>query len=415
MLRPYDKALPSSVVSQTRLQIFSGFALRDRRRYNNFKRDLFTNGMRNYLIKLSLLSLLAASWGLGCLSSLAQNFFTLQANGDLIATFRKAGAHKGTNDLVVFLGSVTNFIALPLGTTITISNVQPARLTDAFSSDYTYLQWSVLGANLNPGAPWVTPLGSFPQSTWWYTAPRTNIANAATSLPRLATAAQASLATLMLNISSGANSIGSQLPGGTNANNNPILVREPNQPAYVGPLLSTWIADKFDSTIGDLTGTVTRFNFEQTTPAPFSSAVRSDFYEAAPAPLSRPLTYYTDPISGNTTNVYHVGYFDLSPAGVMTFTRDTNNVSQPPSTPPPPPILSGEVSANPSGVGQVVSISFGTTNGATYTVLHTNFDGLTSPMSTWAVLGKPIPGTGGTVTVSQTNQEAGQVYTVKAQ
>jgi hypothetical protein len=370
--------------------------------------------MRNYLIKLSLLSLLATSWGLSCLSSLAQNFFTVQQNGDLIATFRKAGAHKGTNDLVVFLGSVTNFIALPLGTTITISNVQPARLTDAFSSDYTYLQWSVLGANLSTDAPWVTPLGSFPQSTWWYTAPRTNIASAATSLPRFTKAAQAALGTLMLNISSGANSIGSQLPGGTNANNNPILVREPNQPAYVGPLLSTWIGDKFNPIIGDLQGTVTSFNFEQTAPAPFTSAVRSDFYQAAPAPSSRPTTYYTDPISGNTTNVYHVGYFDLSPSGVMTFTRDTNNVSQP-STPPPPPILGGEVIANPSGAGQVVSISFGTTNGATYTVLHTNFDGLTSPMSTWAVLGKPIPGTGGTVTVSQTNQEAGQVYTVKAQ
>src|SRR5579863_4459452 len=154
----------------------------------------------------------------------AQYFFNDPGNGDLLAGFRKTGAHQGTNELVVYLGNVTNFLALPIGATITMSNVPPARLTDAFSSDYMFLQWSVIGANYNLSSPWMTPLGAFPQSTLWYTLPRTNPAIQTKPKVRFTSTQQAEAATSMLGVGLGANTISSELPGNTNADNNTILV-----------------------------------------------------------------------------------------------------------------------------------------------------------------------------------------------
>ena len=139
------------------------------------------------------------------------------------------------------------------------------------------------------------------------------------------------------------------------------------------------------------------FNIEQITPNPFSASVRSDLYESAPAALClRPPTPYVDPVSGSSSSVYYVGYFDLSPAGVLTFTRDAGG-----SPPPPAPVLS--FSRN----GNVNTISFGTTNGATYTLLYTNLAGLTSARGNWPALGNPVIGTGGAMNFTDTTTDSG--------
>jgi hypothetical protein len=321
-------------------------------------------------------------------------YFNLPGNGDLVAGFRKTGAHQGTNELVVYLDNITNLLAVQMGSTITLSNLSATRLTDAFSSDYTYLQWSVFGANFNLSSPWSTSLGNFPQSTLWYTLPRTNSSIQTTARSRFSKGAQTSIGTSMISIGRGAGSIANALPGGTNANNNAILVREPFQQAYAQFYLTAFMGDAFNSTIGDLGGSL-NFNIEQITPSPFSSSVRSDLYESAPAASSRPAATYVDPISGSTTSVYYVGYFDLSPSGVLTFTRGASSSG---SNPPPPP---GQVSVGVTGAGagSVSSpgtnlISFLSTNGATYTLFFTNSSGLTTPVGNWPSLTGTVTGDG---------------------
>ncbi len=336
----------------------------------------------------------------------AQYFFNIPGDGDLLAGFRKTGAHQGTNELVVYLGNVTNLLALPLGSTITMSNIPPARLTEAFSSDYTYLQWSVFGASYELSSPWSTPLGNFPQSTLWYTLPRTNASIPTLPRSRFATSAQAEAATSINSIGNGANTISTQLPGGTNADNNTVLVREPFQQTYQAFDLTTFMGDSQNPVTGDLGGNVFDFNIEQITPNPFSTSVRSDLYESAPAPSSRPPTPYVDPVSGSSSSVYYVGYFDLSPAGVLTFTRDAGGSTPPP--PPPAPMLS--INRN----GNINTVSFGTTSGATYTLLYTNFAGLTSALGDWPTLGSPVPGTGGAMNFTDTTTDPGRVYSVIA-
>jgi hypothetical protein len=262
--------------------------------------------------------------------SLHAQFFNAPGNGDLVASFRKEGAHQGTNELVVFLGNVTNFLSQAAGTTTTMNNIPPARLTDSFSSDYTFIQWSVFGANYSETTPWSTPLGNFPQSTIWYTFARTNPSSQTTPLPRLSLSPQGSLAQAMFSIGNGANTISSQL-GTTNVNNNTVLVREPIQAAYQQFLLTTFMGDRLipNPALGDFSGNVVQNSFEQTNPSPFSVSVRMDLYESAPAASSRPAMTYPDPITGSTTSVYYVGYFEMATSGVLTFTRASASASTP--------------------------------------------------------------------------------------
>ena len=330
-------------------------------------------------------------------------YFNIPANGDLLAGFRKTGAHQGTNELAVYLGNVTNLLGLPLGSTVTMSNVPPARLTDAFSSDYTFLQWSVFGADYDLTTEWPTSFGSFPPATIWYTVPRTNSAVQTIPKARFSKSAQATAGTSIYSIGNGANSISGSLVGGTNANNNAVLVREPFQQAYAQFYLTTFMGDQYNSTIGDLGGAVFNFSIEQTTPSPFDASVRADLYQSAPAPQARPPAVFVDPITGSTSNVYYVGYFELSPTGVLTFTRASAG-----SNLPPPPVLNIAVSGNTS------TISFGTANGATYTLLYTNSSGLSAPRSTWPALGIPITGNGGVTNFTDSASLPDRVYSVAA-
>jgi hypothetical protein len=300
--------------------------------------------------------------------SLHAQYFNAPGNGDLVASFRKEGAHQGTNELVVFLGNVTNFLNQAAGTTMTMNNIPPARLTDSFSSDYTFIQWSVFGANFNTDSPWSTPLGNFPQSTIWYTFPRTDQSSQTTPMARLSKSDQGGIASAMLSIGNGANYISSQLVT-TNVNNNTILVREPIQAAYSTYLVTGFMGDRLapNPALGDFSGNVVQFSFEQTNPSPFSVAVRMDLYEAAPAATARPPTTYPDPITGSTTSVYYVGYFEMAPSGVLTFTRAS-------AAPPAPTITSVSPSPAPgSSFPQQLTIS-GNNFVSGCTVLLTNTD-----------------------------------------
>jgi PKD repeat protein len=274
---------------------------------------------RRWGLKLAVLALLV-------LPELASaQLFSFNPYGDVLAGFRKTGANAGNYELVVDVGSVTNLLSLTAGSTINITNFSPSQLTDAFTN-YNNLQWSAFtgvpaGGGRNP-PPWVTPLGSFPANSIWYTLPGTNVSTQTQPPARATSASQVEQESLMSAVGNGAAAIGGFI-GVSNADNNTVLVREPV--SYSSDILTAFIGDKNFPTNGDfgagnapLPQTV-----ENWTPPSFTSAQRSDFYQVCP--LAQ-----TDPITGLTNgSAYFVGYFILNPNGTMTFTRAS-------ATPPTP-------------------------------------------------------------------------------
>jgi hypothetical protein len=346
---------------------------------------------------------LAALWVLGSPEANAQ-FFSYTASGDVLAGFRKTGQHQGNYELVVNLGNVTNFIKMAPGSAIPISEFSPAQLAAAFPDGFSNLQWSVF-STFSGVTPWVTPLGSFPGATIWYTLPRTNSDTQSTPYPRLVAGSQFSVKPYMLGIGQNAIAISMGL-GTTNDNNNSVLVREPilgNESRN----LSAGISDPLNSSIGNFGGTLP-FNVENTTPDAFTSLTRSDFYQSVPTSTggSRPVTYI-DPITGLTNGpAYFVGSFQLNPDGTMTFTRASTN--SPPPPPPPPQLMSV------TRVADSTTITFTTTNGATYALHFTNSAGLDSPVTTWSTSPTTIIGNGGTGSLSDSSSDAERFYRVSA-
>jgi PKD repeat protein len=267
--------------------------------------------LRRLGLKLAVFAMLALPEMVGA------QFFNYNQYGDVLAGFRKTGAYQGNYELVVDLGNVTNFVGLRIGTTINITNLSAGALTDAFTN-YANLQWSVF-ATFPQSSAWVTPLGSFPATTIWYTDPCVDVNTETTAPPRLYSSLQQVQQNLMNGVGRGALMIAGYL-GTTNADNNTLLVREPV--SYSTYVLTAFIGDEDDSTVGDFGpgGSPLPVVVENTTSNSFTSAMRSDFYQVCPTSSSSKTQ--TDPITGLTNgNAYFLGYFLFNANGTMTFTR----------------------------------------------------------------------------------------------
>src|ERR1043165_2534072 len=86
--------------------------------------------------------------------------------GDLILSFRKPGT--GSYELVVNAGNVTNFEAMTIGSTITITNSSYTRLTNSFpiaSGGLNNLSWSVSSSFSGGFGTWA----GYQVTTIWYT------------------------------------------------------------------------------------------------------------------------------------------------------------------------------------------------------------------------------------------------------
>lgn len=314
-----------------------------------------------------------------------------------MAGFRKTGAFQGNYELVVYLANITNFLAMAPGTGMTITNFTPTQLADAFPDGNADLQWSAFASFIG-SKPWTNALGIFPKATCWYTIPRTNPAIQSAPPIRFSVASQPTLSGAILGVGNGANSISSYLAV-TNTDNNSVLVREPIGSYEQGYLLTDHIGDPTDPSFGDFGGKTLNFSVENLTPDPFTSAAVSDLYQSCPAS-------FLDPISGQTNgNAYWVGYFTLNTDGTMTFTRASAGVALPP---PPPQIVAVTRSAG------VSSVSFTTTNGATYTLYFTNSSGLGAPVHTWPSLPNTVSGNGGTQSIMDTSSDPNRFYEVGA-
>jgi len=314
----------------------------------------------------------------------AQNFTANK--GELLAGFRKTGGSEGSFELIVNLGNITNFEALAAGASTNISTYAPSNLSAAFSS-FNNLQWSVFSSFAGS-----TPWAGFPASTLWYSKARSAVGTQTTPSLRSAASSQQQTRQAMVSVATGGTTISQNL-GATNSNNNLRLVREP-----VGDSsgLSAFIGDASDPTLGNFSSTLA-FSVENATPASFSSAVRSDLYQACP-------NNTTDPITSLTTgSAYYVGYFQLNTDGSLTFTRASAG-----APPPPAPTLS--IARN----GNITTISFPSTNTATYTLYYTNAAGVAAPVTTWPSLGSQS-GNNSTLNFQDTTGAPDRVYRVKAQ
>ena len=167
-------------------------------------------------------------------------------------------------------------------------------------------------------------------------------------------------------------------------------VREPSGDLNA---LTVFIGDPSFPTVGDYGGTW--YNVETVTPSSFTAAQRADLYQSVP-------NGSTDPISHLATGTaYYVGYFQLNPAGTMTFTRASNVAPSPTIT----------IQRN----GNSITVSVPTASGFSYSLYYTNASNLTAPISTWATSGTTLTGDGTTQSFTDTTSSPDRVYIVKAQ
>ena len=329
------------------------------------------NWRRN--LKLVLFTLLILPEVVG-----AQQYFSV-GNGDLVAGFRKTNP-SGSYEMVSYLGNITNFLAIPAGNSISITNYAPFQLSNSFSS-FGLLEWSVFaGDNGNNGAPnsyWA----GYALDTVWYTLPRSGVGTQTTPPTRYGD--QSGIQSEIASIGGGAYTVSSG--EALNATNNTAyVVREP------AGTYSQFMADPFYPSIGDFGGNLPS-TVENTTPSTFTSAVVSDLYQSVTGG-------YNDPNTSTTTgNAYYVGYFTLNPNGTMTFTRASTGAAAP---------VAG-FSGSPTNIFVTQSVVFTDASTGSITNWVWNFGDGNSVTNTSSANVNHAYATAGTYTVSLTVKGAG--------
>ncbi len=109
-------------------------------------------------------------------------------------------------------------------------------------------------------------------------------------------------------------------------------------------------------------------------------------------------------VLANGSTPTQLGNFTLSANGVLTY----NTLSQTMPSPSAPTLFI-------SRSGNTSSISFGTTNGATYKLYFTNHVGLTAPLTNWPSLPTTLTGNGATNVMTDTTADSDRFYRVSAQ
>ena len=321
-------------------------------------------------------------------------YFPYVTYGDTLACFRRPS--NPSYETIVDISNILTYARLPVGTVTNINYYSTNQLKDAFTN-FPSIQWSVL-ATFQGSVAW----SNYPAYTIWFTLPRTDPGTPTTPPARQSTSGNTPIRSGILAVGSGANQISTALAT-TNSDNNTQLVLEPvgaNDPSqlYTQYTYSTHVEDPSDSTVANFGGQLS-FSVENITGAPFTSAVVSDFYQSVP-------TGKVDPTTGlSTGSATYLGYFTLNPNGTMTFTRQSSAVT---NSPPPPPTLTITRS------GTTSTISFGTTNGATYTLYFTNSAGLKQPMSTWPSVSPSVSGNGSVNSFQDITTDPNRFYRVGA-
>jgi hypothetical protein len=315
-------------------------------------------------------------------------------------TFRKNGVYQESYEVVVDLGQASTYVNASIGTKITNTQFSASQLVTGCFASLNNLSWAVSGDYQGTSYP------GYPVYTLWVTVPRTNNAVRSTDVSRLDRLTQNTVRSKIDSILLNAAYISQNL-GTSNQFNTTTLVRE-SIATYPNNKLSVWMAGIVDPTQGTLNDTwpatePNSGNLENTTSSSFSGSVRSDLYEV------RPLTDahgnpIVDPHTGTSGLAYYVGYFELTSAGALTFTREAAAAPVPPA----PQIVQLVRSGSSS------TVYFTTTNGPTYTLYYTNSTGLSAPVSTWPASATTVVGNGNTNSISDTTSDPARFYRVGA-
>jgi len=296
---------------------------------------------------------------------------------DLVFGFRVDGG--GPSELTINAGQVSIFYSLPIGQTITVSNVAPSLLTTTFGI-LANLDWSAAADVRTTGDV------NYPLQTQWVTSPRTTLNTQTDPWPTRSQFTQANSNSKIDGIAGsadqGAVSYGSQVPSGPTNTTTAVVI-----PGGLSPYAYSYFMgngnynNQFPGNVEVLTSSM----FVED-----GQPVRADLYQLKPS-------------SPNGVGTY-LGYFELKTNGVMTYT------SGPSSAPVVPrPSITGVTRA-----GSTTTVGFTTVNGAQYSLRYTNSAGLNAPVSTWPVAGSPVVGTGSPNSINDVTGDAQRFYSISA-
>jgi hypothetical protein len=299
-------------------------------------------------------------------------------NGDLLVCFRPAS---GSYDLVVDCGSISVFTNLVVGQKITITNYySPSQLKHTGTNN---LYWSAMASARPPGNIWVTR-------------PRASLNTQSVPWPCKNSSQQGSAASQIDSIGDDASNIASGgSPFGTSPANSNTYVVEPEGGSSSGGFYNSYSFQigANGNLGGAFWGDSSGVSVEQSTPASFTTAgqpVRADFYQLLSASNGLPATY--------------LGYFELSPSGVLTYTAGSS-----------PTILTAPQIVSYVHKGTTNTISFTTVSGGTYTLRGTNSAGLATAVTNWPAIGSSLAGNGLTNSLVEVITNNSRLYTITAQ
>jgi hypothetical protein len=298
----------------------------------------------------------------------------LYAPGDLVLAFRQTG---GASDYVVNIGKATNYVALSPGTTVTVTNLSVTQFNAAFAS-VNSLRWSVGAANRPPVDT------NYPLQTLWVARPRLDQGVPATPWLRKSQASQGLAGAQVDGVGYNAGVFSSTQTAG------------PNNTA-TGVLVATTHSFNISQVIGAAGNYANTFqgNVETLTPVNFADSAanvsRADLFELLPGSFA-----------GGTLDTpgRHLGHFELKPDRTLTFTAL--------STGPIPPLVTAVTHTN-----GVTTVSVTSVIGSNYRLRAANT--LTTPVSTWTVIGSFVPGTGHTLSLQDTSTVPARFFAVEAQ
>jgi hypothetical protein len=304
--------------------------------------------------------------------------------GDLLICFRPAS---GSYDLVVDAGPVTAFTSLTVGQKITITNYySPSQLKYTGTNN---IYWCAL-ARQTPGGP----VGNI-----WVTRPRTSLNTQSAPWPCKSSSQQNTTGSQIDSIGDDASNIGTGGdPFGTSPANGNSFVVEPEGGSSSGGFYNSYSyqminKDGYGDLDGNFWGDSSGVSVEQSTPANFTTAgqpVRADFYQLLSVSNGLPATY--------------LGYFELSPNGVLTYTAG-----------PSPTTLTAPHIVSYVHKGTTNTISFTTVSGGTYTLRGTNSAGLGTAVTNWPAIGSSLAGDGLTDSLVEVITNSSRLYTITAQ
>lgn len=339
---------------------------------------------RTLLLTLSLAGAVAQS------APAAQFSFKI---ADLSLGFRKFGSNRDSykNEVVVDIGQASNYVSLPFGTTIQLTNYFSSSQMALAFANYNNLQWSVNGY-YGYGA---SSYSGYPQYTLWLSVARPSLGTQSTAPTRESSGNQQADAGLISSILGGAQQISSDI-GTASQTNTSSFVAEGNS-YYQGSWdLFTYInSQTFTFDYGDLQDNWDQGSLETTNAASFSGANYLDLYEVRPLTDSHgnPIV---DPHTGTNGPAYYLGYFTFTSGGSMYFTRAATQ-----------PTISIALS------GSNVLIGFLSETNVTYKLYGTSGNGLKEPPSSWSMLAT-LTGNGGWVQFTNQVTSSNRFYTVGA-